>query len=205
VIHRFAPLVAWTWVWSCSTTPVDHAAECRDLRALSRVVRATGLPDAQVQCLERRVADPADPDRAAASDLLVWDARRLNDDYATWRSRAERHLSIRPEDVQVRVQLARHQQRQGPSGAEASWKLADEGLLRGGGLSAQDRHDLWKLKAIAAEMMSPPEAGPETRARTVEASTAWYLAAKEAGEPTEWPYAMCTNAGGSPLACTGEP
>ena len=187
---------------SCGGTPALDP-RCADLRPLSEAVRRSGLTEAQVQCLETRVGDPADPSRSEVSALLVWDARRLDDGHATWRARAERHLTIDSEDLQVRLQLARHRQREGPSGAEASLKLAEEGFATEAASDPQAQHDLWKIKAIAAEMLAPPNAPADTRIRTAAFARSWYRAAVAADQPTEWPYAMCTNAGQTEAYCTG--
>lgn len=179
--------------------------ECQDIRVLNEAVRGPGLSPEQIGCLERRMADPADPQRRIASALLVWDARRIDDELVSWRARADEHLKLEPLDLDVLIQVARTEQRAGPTGAEASMALVERGLAAlEPPVDARKHHDLLELRAIAAEMLAPPEAPASTRTRTAAYAREWYAAAVTADQSTARALAMCTNAGGSKEWCTGE-
>ena len=199
------PLTALLLVCACSgATAEPPTAGCQDIRVLNGAVRGPGLSAEQITCLERRVADAADPQRRIATALLVWDASRIDDDLVTWRARADRHLQLEPLDIDVLLQVARNEQRAGPQGAEASLALVERGLAAlGESGDPVKRHDLLKLRAIAAEMLAPPESPPSAKDRTAAFAREWYAAAVATDSPTSHPMAMCTNAGGSTEWCAG--
>lgn len=150
------------------------------------------------------MADAKDPERVAASRILVEDASR-GDDPDAWKARAETHIELAPDDVRVLVQLAHVELRAGPDRAERALALVEQGLdALGPEGSTTRRLDLLKSRAIAAHMLAPPEAPQETRDRLARFAREWLLASRDAGKPIDDPLLACTNAGRSESWCTGE-
>lgn len=174
------------------------------------MVREGRLDATQRACLQARVADPSDKERRVASNLLLFDARHVDDDGELWRTLAIEHVGTFPADVVTLVHLANHYQRQGPDQASTSMAYAQRGLAylqrHPPDTPSEKRafHDLAKALAVAAEMLAPPEAPLETRDRTARYARDWYVAATALSLPTERAIAMCTNAGATEAFCTGE-
>jgi len=189
----------------CATAPPADTA-CQDLRALNRAARAGTLSEPQRACLSARADDARDPERVTASRLLLWAARSADDDGTAWRRRAEAHLALAPDDVDVLLRLAHLHARSGPSQAARALELTERGLVAAEGdptISDRVRLDLHKTRTIAAHMLAPPEAPPATRDRMARAARDWLLAARAAGVPTDDPLQACTNAGATEAFCTG--
>jgi len=194
-------------IGACSTGP---GAACAKLRPLNQAVREGRLSEAQRTCLQARLADPSDDDRRVVSQLLLADARKLDDGGATWSGMAQEHVKAFPGDVVTWVHLANHRQRQGPSGAQESLQFARDGLSwlqrHPAQTPAEKRahHDLMKARAVAAEMLAPPSSGPQERERTARYARDWFVIATAMDLPTERAMAMCINAGAVPAFCRGE-
>ena len=182
---------------------------CEDLRPLNQAVRGDGLSAEQQACLERRLASKAETQHREVSTLLLWQARSHGEAPA-WAARAREHVAQYPDDLEVWVQLANQQQRQGPAGAEQSLADARAGLAwlqrHPAETPAQRRayHDLLKARAVAAEMLAPPNAPSENMQRTARFARDWWVVARSLGLPKERAMAMCINAGATPAFCRGE-
>ena len=114
---------------------------------------------------------------------------------------------VDPHDVEILTQLARAEQRRGPSHAAASQGWVDRGLAaidaKADAASPNARHDLLQLAAINAEMQAPPESPPANKQRTAHAARAWFFEARARGLPTGHAIAMCRNAGAPDAFCDG--
>lgn len=194
-------------VAACSTGP---GPECASLRPVNEAVRQGPLTAAQRTCLQARLADGSDPQREVVSRLLLEDARHADDGGARWATLAEEHVEAFPGDVVTFVHLANHYQRKGPDEARRSLRFAQRGLSwlqrHPASTPAETRafHDLTKARAIAAEMLAPPEAPLENRERTARYARDWIVTATALSLPTDRAIAMCKNAGGSSAFCAGQ-
>jgi hypothetical protein len=193
-------------VLACGS-PAPAERECAEsIRELNAAVKGPGLTTTQRSCLQLRLQATDDPERSAVSELLIWDARG---DTADWQRRVEYHVEhVEPDRLDYLVDLARQAQHDGPAGAKRSMVWVEAGLVAVGRTAEGARrssveHDLLKLRAIASEMMSPPEASVSSRRQTAKHARAWYLMAKELGKDTEWPLAMCANASAPEDYCRG--
>jgi len=128
-----------------------------------------------------------------------------------WAEQAKKHVALYPGELSVWVQLANQEQRQGPAGGEQSLKFAREGLSwlqRHPAETDADRrayHDLLKARAVAAEMLAPPNSPQEKKDRTAQFARDWFAVAASLQLPTERAQAMCINTGASNAFCTGMP
>lgn len=199
------------WIAALVLTGCDWSGTgaCEDLRPLNQAVRADGLSAGQQACLERRLSSDGESRHREVSTLLLWQARSHGEP-SGWAIRARAHVERYPDDLEVWVKLANQQQRQGPAGAEQSLADARAGLAwlqrHPAETPTQRRayHDLLKARAVAAEMLAPPDAPPENMQRTARFARDWWVVARSLDLPKERAMAMCINAGATPAYCRGE-
>ena len=204
-------LVALTLAAIACPAPPEPPPSCGPTRALNDAVREGALTAEQRACMAARLAHPgvAPTEARELSTLLLYDARAIDDELATWTRLATAHADRFPDDVSVLVQLARIAQRGGPDGAPESQAWLDRAAAHPERYAGDDararalRLEIVGLRAVAAEMQAPPGAPPERRTATAERARAWIDEARAQGADFARPLAMCENAGPSRDWCLG--